>query len=151
MSAQELHDIMAGLEANSLTAGYSHLLSGYVASAAYVRAVAATYDKLKLTNPNLKWVCDPVLGDNGNLYVAPELVAAYVQYALPKAFMITPNQFEAEQLSGVTIKNEDDVKNCIDILLNYGPKYVIITSTEFNDNKEFISLYAASKNDNFST
>jgi len=44
-----------------------------------------SYDKLKITCPDMKWVCDPVLGDNGQLYVAPELVEAYVQYVLPKA------------------------------------------------------------------
>lgn len=89
----------------------------------------------------MKWVCDPVLGDNGQLYVAPELVEAYVQYVLPKAQMITPNQFEAETLSKVKINNEQDMKVCIGKLMDLGPKIVIITSSEFSNKKdEMITL-----------
>lgn len=41
-------------------------------------------------------VCDPVLGDNGQLYVPKELVAIYRDRLVPLADIITPNQFEAE-------------------------------------------------------
>lgn len=47
-------------------------------------------------NPNLKYICDPVLGDNGKFYVPEDLVEPFKTLILPKAYMITPNQFEAE-------------------------------------------------------
>ena len=48
-----------------------------------------------------KWICDPVLGDYPRgLYVPEELIPFYRNVALKKAAVITPNQFEAETLSG---------------------------------------------------
>jgi pyridoxal/pyridoxine/pyridoxamine kinase len=41
-------------------------------------------------------VCDPVMGDNGKMYVPKELLAIYKDTILPLADIITPNQFEAE-------------------------------------------------------
>lgn len=40
-------------------------------------------------------VCDPVMGDWGRIYVAPEIVPLY-RNLLRVTSVITPNQFEAE-------------------------------------------------------
>ena len=40
-------------------------------------------------------VCDPVMGDEGRLYVAPEMVDAYRTDLLPLASVIVPNQVRA--------------------------------------------------------
>ena len=40
-------------------------------------------------------VCDPVMGDWGRLYVAPEIVPLY-RDIMQVANVVTPNQFEAE-------------------------------------------------------
>ena len=42
-----------------------------------------------------------VLGDHGKLYVPAELVAVYAAEVLPAATVLTPNQFEAEALTGL--------------------------------------------------
>ena len=57
-----------------------------------------------MASPDFTFFCDPVLGDDGQFYVPPELVPIYREQLLPLASIITPNQFEAEQLSGVTIR-----------------------------------------------
>lgn len=55
-----------------------------------------------------------VLGDDGRLYVPAENVDIYREEVLPLATMITPNQYEAELLSGVTILTEEDaVRACV--------------------------------------
>lgn len=55
-----------------------------------------------------------VLGDDGRLYVPAENVDIYRDEVLPLATMITPNQFEAELLSGVMIATEEDaVRACM--------------------------------------
>ena len=41
-------------------------------------------------------VCDPVMGDNGEMYVPKELLEVYRDNIVPLADIITPNQFEAE-------------------------------------------------------
>lgn len=55
-----------------------------------------------------------VLGDEGRLYVPAENVNIYREEVLPLATMITPNQYEAELLSGVVIHTEEDaVRACL--------------------------------------
>lgn len=47
------------------------------------------------------------------MYVPAENVEIYREEVLPLASMITPNQFEAELLSGVTIATQEDaVRAC---------------------------------------
>ena len=57
-----------------------------------------------------------VLGDEGRLYVPAENVDIYRNEVLPLATMITPNQFEAELLSGQTIATEEDAIRACRIL-----------------------------------
>ena len=76
------------------------MLSGYVPGAAAVEAVGNIAKELKekaRTRPGslFFWVLDPVMGDNGKLYVAEDVVPAY-RSLIPHADLILPNQFEAE-------------------------------------------------------
>lgn len=75
------------------------MLSGYIPGKDAVEAVGAIARELKL-KASLKpgsffWVLDPVMGDNGKLYVAEDIVPAYKTLAYD-ADLIMPNQFEAE-------------------------------------------------------
>ncbi|CAI9273690.1 unnamed protein product [Lactuca saligna] len=56
--------------------------------------------KLRSINPTLTYVCDPVMGDEGRLYVPQELMSMYREKVVPVTLMLTPNLFEAEQLTG---------------------------------------------------
>ncbi|MGO7616550.1 pyridoxal kinase, partial [Rhizobium ruizarguesonis] len=50
------------------------VLSGYFGNAAQARSVARLIGALRQNNPELLYVCDPVMGDIGGLYV-PEATA----------------------------------------------------------------------------
>lgn len=75
------------------------MLSGYVPGAEAVAAVGNIARELKENHKDQPgkffWVLDPVMGDNGRLYVAPEVVPEYKKL-LQYADLILPNQFEAE-------------------------------------------------------
>lgn len=75
-------------------------------------------------------VCDPVLGDNGKLYVPEELVPVYRERIVPLADVVTPNQFEAELLTGVKISDIASALAAIDVLHGKGVRTVVISSTE---------------------
>ena len=48
-----------------------------------------------------KWICDPVLGDYPRgLYVPEGLIESHRNISMKSASIITPNQFEAEALTG---------------------------------------------------
>eukprot|EP00967_Tisochrysis_lutea_P047718 scaffold58086_cov20-Tisochrysis_lutea.AAC.2 len=49
-------------------------------------------------------VCDPVMGDEGKLYVAPELVQAYRNRIMPLASVLVPNQSAGEQFQRLALR-----------------------------------------------
>ncbi|KAF5747457.1 hypothetical protein HS088_TW05G00178 [Tripterygium wilfordii] len=127
LNGQQLWELIEGLEANQLLY-YTHLLTGYIGSASFLDTVLQVVNKLRTINPKLTYVCDPVLGDEGKLYVPRELVAVYRQKVVPVASMLTPNQFEAEQLTGFRIVSERDGREACNFLHAVGPSKVVITS-----------------------
>jgi pyridoxine kinase len=81
-------------------------------------------------------VCDPVLGDlieggAGKLYVPAEFIDIYRTRLLPLADVWTPNQFEAEQLSGLRIDDEASARQCLEWFHARGVRTVIITSCTY--------------------
>jgi len=102
-------------------------------------------DTLKKYNDNFRYVCDPVLGDNGKLYVPKELVDVYRKEVIPLANVVTPNQFEVEQLTGISVKTMDDAKRAIRALHDLGPDLVVITSMVLDDHHEDTIAIVASQ------
>lgn len=102
---EEVAELYQGLKDAELN-NFDVMLSGYCPSAALVEQVGMIARERKLsvtTNPgSFFWMLDPVMGDNGRIYVAEDTVPAY-KTLLKDADLILPNQFEAELLSDVKI------------------------------------------------
>ncbi|OTB07619.1 hypothetical protein M426DRAFT_317923 [Hypoxylon sp. CI-4A] len=132
VSAQEITDLWDGLKQSYLD-NFDMMLSGYVPGAEAVAAVGEIGKEMRLKaevrNPgSFFWVLDPVMGDNGRLYVAEAVVPAY-KSLLQYADLILPNQFEAELLSGVRISDPASLEQAIQVLhQRYGVPHVVITS-----------------------
>jgi pyridoxine kinase len=77
LTGDDVLDLLDGLEQNDLLRDkYTHLLTGYIGSPALLAAVLKVHARLgaaQTQGRKLLYVCDPVLGDNGKLYVAQEL------------------------------------------------------------------------------
>ncbi|KAK1600479.1 pyridoxal kinase [Colletotrichum navitas] len=133
VSAQEIRDLFEGLKQSYLD-DFDMMLSGYIPGAEAVVAVGDIAQELKRkrvatgTPGDFFWVLDPVMGDNGRLYVAEEVVPAY-QSLIEHANLILPNQFEAELLSGVKITDMQTLQTAIRALhTRYRVPHVVITS-----------------------
>nr|XP_016457987.1 PREDICTED: pyridoxal kinase-like isoform X4 [Nicotiana tabacum] len=144
LNGEQLWELVEGLEANDLLY-YTHLLTGYIGSVSFLNTVLKVVDKLRSVNPKLTYVCDPVMGDEGRLYVPPELVAVYREKVVPVASMLTPNQFEAEQLTGSSITSEKDGQEACNILHAAGPSKVVITSINIDGNLLLIGSHQKEK------
>ncbi|KAH7423893.1 hypothetical protein KP509_12G079400 [Ceratopteris richardii] len=99
LNGDELWSLIEGLEANGLLY-YTHLLTGYIGSLSFLNCVLRVVEKLRSVNPDLIYVCDPVMGDEGTFYIPQNLVPVYAEKVLQLASIVTPNQFEAEKLTG---------------------------------------------------
>ncbi|KAI0466480.1 Ribokinase-like protein [Xylaria cf. heliscus] len=131
LAAQEITDLWDGLKQSHLDS-FDMMLSGYVPGAAGVEAVGRIATELKThaaSKPgSFFWVLDPVMGDNGKIYVAEDVVPAY-QRLIHHADLILPNQFEAELLSGVAITDSASLERAIEVLHDtYNLPHIVITS-----------------------
>ncbi|SAM09329.1 hypothetical protein [Absidia glauca] len=126
----DVQQLFDGMEKNGLMDQYTHVLTGYIGNFDILRTIENKVKQLKSKIPELiygKDVCDPVMGDGGHLYVAPEIVPLY-RDVLSVADVITPNQFEAEVLSDMKITSLQTAKNAIKQIHDFGVDRVVITS-----------------------
>ena len=133
-TADQIRELYAGLEQSDL-ANFDMMLTGYIPGAEAVFTVGQIAHQLKEKSASRPgsffWVLDPVMGDNGKLYVAPEVVPEY-RKMIRDADLIVPNQYEAEWLSGVQIKDMASLVKAVEVLHGeFGVPHVVITSVSF--------------------
>ena len=72
-------------------------------------------------------VVDPVLvSKHGHLLADDDVVHAYRTKLLSRAFLVTPNRFEAERLTGLKLTDEESVCEAILRIQEFGAKFVLI-------------------------
>ena len=107
------------------------VLSGYLASVEQVSAVGKLVDAVKRRNPAATYTLDPVLGDNGSLYI-PEAIANAIRTKLVKhADLTTPNCFELSWLTGS--RSLDSKKDIHRAALSLGVPKVLTTSVPMGE------------------
>jgi pyridoxine kinase len=104
----ELEAILKSLEALGALDTCVGVMTGYFASADQIKVAASFIRKMKDKNPSLYVLVDPVLGDDGSLYVSSEVATAIRDDLLPLASCITPNCFELGWLSGMPVSNKSE-------------------------------------------
>ncbi|KAJ3610860.1 hypothetical protein NHX12_022950, partial [Muraenolepis orangiensis] len=109
LTADELHVLYEGIKLNNVH-HYDYVLTGYTRDTSFLEMVVDIIQELKRANPNL----------------------VYVRSSEPPPFadIITPNQFEAELLTGKKISTEKDAVEVMDLLHAMGPDTVVITSSD---------------------
>lgn len=85
-------------------------------------------------------VCDPVLGDDGRLYVPAELLPIYQRDIIPLCDICVPNQFEVELLTGQAVHTEADAWKAINWFHDKGVKTVVISSTKLGQNGHLVGF-----------
>jgi len=145
---EQLLEIYEGLRLNNLN-NYSYLLTGYMASEHTLKAIMTILSDIKLKNPQLKYICDPVMGDNGELYpsVPPEMIDIYKLHVLKNADIILPNQTECELLSGIKVNSMDSASSVIDYFHGLGIETVILKGLRnVDENPSKIVVLVSQKN-----
>ena len=126
LNGTDIRDLWEGMHANGLTK-QTHVLSGYIGDASVVEQLASIVSSLPARE---EYVADPVFGDEGSLYVPPVIPERFEQLLLPLATVLTPNQFEAELLTGLKISTLEDAARACQALFEKGKglRTVVITS-----------------------
>lgn len=126
---------------------YNMILTGYAPNEAVLKVihqkVGAIFQKAT-TRP--VWVLDPVLGDNGKLYVLEKVVPVYrAILSSGNVTVVTPNQFEFELLSDTPISSWESLATAFDRFhQHYDVPYVVLSSVIL-DNRMYSVGFTAAK------
>jgi pyridoxine kinase len=101
--AATLAALIEGLAADSLLGEIDAVLSGYLGEADQVAVILDAAERIKAANPKALFICDPVLGDDGKLFVSEAIADAVLNGLAPNADWLTPNAFELGLIAGRTI------------------------------------------------
>lgn len=72
-------------------------------------------------------IVDPVMiSKSGYSLLKPEAKENLIKYLIPMAYIVTPNVPEAEEITGIKIETEEDMKKVGEKILELGPKYVLM-------------------------
>ena len=123
--ADQFAALMADLERAPWLGEVGAVLSGYLGEASQADAVASLVRAVKARNPGAVYICDPVMGDSGGLYVPEPTAAALRDRLIPVADIATPNRYELEWLAGATLP---DIKSVAAAALDAGPATMLVTS-----------------------
>ncbi len=99
--------LIESVEARGGLAGCAAVMTGYFASPGQVEAAAAVIRRLRGNDPDVVVLTDPVLGDDGRLYVAEDVARAIRDHLVPLATILTPNAFELSWLTGASVTDRD--------------------------------------------
>jgi pyridoxine kinase len=101
------------------------VLSGYFGDAGQAEAVEKLVRAVKAANPNALYLCDPVIGDEGGLYVPTETAVAIRDRLLPIADIATPSRHELEWLVGKRLPSMSDI---LSAARDLAPPTMLVTS-----------------------
>jgi pyridoxine kinase len=131
-TVQHVNDVVSGIEQLGVAEQCQAILSGYLGSGLIGNSILDIVGRFKKYNPNLIYLCDPVVGDIGRgVFVKSEVLEFFKSHL--HADIITPNHFEAEILSGKTITNLSDAKQVANYFHQRNVKIVIITSLRIEE------------------
>ncbi|SDR28727.1 pyridoxal kinase [Pseudovibrio sp. Tun.PSC04-5.I4] len=125
-SEVEFRSLVEQICANEDLSDVKAVISGYMANPAQVSEVAKLVKEVKSRNSDAVYLCDPVIGDKGDLYVREPIAEAIRDELLPLADIITPNRFELAWLSGFGTEMENEAVAAARTL---GVERTIVTSS----------------------
>lgn len=128
-SGAQIDEVIDGIAARGVLPTADAVLSGYMGDAAIGTAILDAVSRVKAANPEALYCCDPVIGDVGRgVFVRPGIPEFMADHAVPRADIVTPNQFELDHLTGRTSATLADAKAAVAALQARGPRTVLVTS-----------------------
>lgn len=134
LPAEDVAEVIRGIEDRGVLGDCDAVLSGYLGDASLGRVVLDAVARVKAANPRAIYCCDPVMGDVGRgFFVRPGIPEFVRDHAVPAANVVTPNQFELEFLTGLSIATAGDALDAADRVRSLGPEVVLTTSLRRED------------------
>jgi pyridoxine kinase len=124
-SPDQFAALMADLERAPWLGEVGAVLTGYLGDADQAAAIAGLIGAVRARNPNALYVCDPVIGDAGGLYVPERTAIAIRDRLVAIADIATPNRYELEWLAGRRLADLGEIAAAA---RGAGPRTMLVTS-----------------------
>jgi pyridoxine kinase len=122
---QQFAAFMADIASAPWLGEVAGVLSGFLGDTGQAEGVATVVRAVKARNPRALYVCDPVIGDKGGLYVSEAVASAIRDVLVPIADIATPNRYELEWLVGAELP---DLRALMTAAMDLGPRTMLVTS-----------------------
>lgn len=127
-------DLLQGARERGLPERADYIVTGYIGSLDVAEMVADFVAEAKAANPRLRYLCDPVMGDEGPGLYVPEAIADVMRdRLLPMADLATPNPFELAWLIGREIHALTDLQAAREALRIAPAAHLIATGCVLDD------------------
>jgi pyridoxine kinase len=134
IAPSDVAEVIAGIEDRGVFPEIDVVLSGYQGSDGIGDVILDAVSRVKATNPNAIYACDPVMGNaKSGCFVAPEIPVLLRDRVVPSADIVTPNQFELGYLTDTRPDTLESTLAAADALRATGPEVVLVTSVERPD------------------
>jgi pyridoxine kinase len=128
VAPERISEMVRSLETNEMLDGLDAVFTGYMPTAEHVAVIAGWVKRLKRERPDLRVMCDPILGDDpGGLYIAREAAEAVRDSLVPLADILKPNRFELGWLSGMQV---DSLESAMEAAWKIAPMALVTSGAE---------------------
>ncbi len=129
LSGDVVRDIVRGIDERGGLSDVDLVVSGYQGGNDIGDAILDAVALVKERNPQAIYACDPVLGSaKSGCFVAPEVQTLIRDRVVPKADLISPNQFELGFITGTDPHTLEETLASVDQVRAVGPSTVLVTS-----------------------
>jgi pyridoxine kinase len=132
-SSDAVAEIIGGLDGIGVMANCDAVLSGYLGHVDTHGPVVDAVTGVKQANPDAIYVLDPVLGDDGKIFVGPGIRHAIQHSMVPVADFVLPNLSELGWLTDTEFTDQAGMLAAARLLLERGPSAVVITGVQEAD------------------
>jgi hydroxymethylpyrimidine/phosphomethylpyrimidine kinase len=123
--AKQMEAVLSDIGADCIKTGMLH-------TAAVIEAVGDVIERLA---PRVPLVVDPLMvAKGGERLLKLSAVEALKRVLLVRATVLTPNVPEAEALTGMTIRDIEDMRHAAEMVHTLGPKAVLLTGGHLRGN-----------------
>ena len=134
LPANDVREVITGVEERGAFPKVDAVLSGYQGGEDIGDVILDAVARVKKANPEAIYACDPVMGNaKSGCFVHPAIPVLLREKVVPRADLITPNQFELGFLTGTEPRTLDETLASVDLARAMGPSTVLVTSVERPD------------------
>jgi len=129
LPADDVRAVIQGVEERGAFPEVEAVLSGYQGGEDIGGVILEAVERVKAANPTAIYACDPVMGNaKSGCFVHPAIPVLLRERVVPRADLITPNQFELGYLTDTDPHTLEETIASVGTARAMGPSTVLVTS-----------------------